>query len=276
MGKIKQGILGGFRGKVGSVVGQRINGAWIMKAYQGEVKNPKTVGQEYYRSIFAKTSSIMKSACPADWSFLKTAKIGVGSNARTEAFRYVYAFKRFEVTEGVVWQYEPRVERMGIVPTVPFTINFAGAGQSGIVLGTPAQAGTPGEYFFGFDFAGVSENLVADFLSAEDIHLKIWYINTNGQWAYWQDFLLTPEVVNDSIPLNQLPNCGAFGTPDEINARIATRVTNMGEFYPLGESHINANQYPRQLLWSIEGITESGLPRVFGVGVKDTDIRISQ
>ena len=276
MGQIKQGILGGFKGKVGSVVGQRINGAWIMKAYQGDVKNPKSTAQNYYRSIFAKSAGIMKGACPADWSFLKSAKIGDGSNARTEAFRYVYAFMRFEVTEGVVWQYEPKVERTGIVPTVPFTINFAGADQSGIVLGTPAQASNPGEYYFGFDFSGVSENMVADFLSASDIHLKIWYINNAGRWDYWQDFLLKPTVVDDSIPVNQLPNCGAFGTSDEVGARINTKISNVGEFYPLGESHINANQYPRQLLWSIEGITESGLPRVFGVGVKDTNIRIAQ
>lgn len=275
MGKIKQGILGGFRGKVGSVVGQRINGEWIMKAYQGDVKNPKSTGQEYYRSIFAKTSQIMKSTCPADWSFLKSAKIGVGSNARTEAFRYVYAFKRFEVTEGVVWQYEPKIEKTGIIPTVPFTIDHAGS-QNGIVLGSSAQAAQPGEYFFGFDFSNVSENTVADFLSASDIYLKIWYIDNNGEWAHTQAFLLEPTIVDDSIPLTQLPNCGAFNTADEVGAGVVTRITNMDEFNLLGGSYVDANKYPRQLLWSIEGITETGLPRVFGVGVKDTNIRIDQ
>lgn len=275
MGKIKQGILGGFKGKVGSVVGQRINGEWIMKAYQGEVKNPKSTAQNYYRAVFAKTAELMKSACPADWSFLKSAKIGIGSNARTEAFRYVYAFKRFEATEGVVWQYEPKVERTGIVPAVPFTIDKAG-NDMGIILGMPSQASNLGEYYFGFDFTGVSENMVADLLSASDLILKVWYINRDGQWDYWQDFILTISDLDNSVPLSRLPNCGVFQTPDEVGTRIVAKVTNFGEFYPLGGEHINAVRYPRQLLWSIEGITEAGLPRVFGVGVKDTNIRVTQ
>lgn len=276
MGKIKQGILGGFKGKVGSVVGQRINGEWIMKAYQGDVKNPKSTAQNYYRSIFSKAAGILKSACPADWSFLKSAKISVGSNARTEAFRYVYAFKRFEVTEGAIWQYEPKVETTGIVPTIPLTIDFAGAGQSGIALGTSADAANPGEKYFGFDFSRVSGNMVADFLAAEDVSLKIWFINNNGEWAHTEEFVLQPTIGDDSIPLSQLPNCGAFSTVDEVGARVFTKVNNLSEFPALGDNYFTQNNYPKQLLWSIEGVTESGLPRVFGVGVKDTSIRISQ
>lgn len=275
MGKIKQGILGGFKGKVGSVVGQRINGEWIMKAYQGDVKNPKSTAQNYYRSIFEKASGIMKASCPADWSFLKSAQIGVGSNARTEAFRYVYAFKRFEVTEGV-WKYEPKVEKTGIVPTVPLTLDVAGAGQRGIALGSSADAANPGEKFFGFDFSRVSDNVVHDFLNAEKVILKIWYINNNGEWAYTQEFELQVNEGDDSIPLRQLPNCGVFGTSDEVGARVFTKVSNLSEFPALGSEYYTQDNYPKKLLWSIEGVTESGLPRVFGVGVKDTSIRISQ
>ena len=34
MGKFNQGILGGFTGKVGNVVGARSRGQWIYRAYQ--------------------------------------------------------------------------------------------------------------------------------------------------------------------------------------------------------------------------------------------------
>lgn len=276
MAKIKQGILGGFKGKVGSVVGQRINGEWIMKAYQGDVKNPKSTAQNYYRSIFSKAAGILKSTCPLDWSFLKSAKIEAGSNARTEAFRYVYAFKRFEVAEGGVWQYEPKVEATGIVPTIPLTLDYAGAGQCGIALGTAADAAAPGEKFFGFDFSRVSSNMVTDFLAAENVSLKIWFIDRNGEFAHTSEFVLQPTIGDDSIPYSQLPNCGVFGTSDEVGARVFTKVTNVSELPALGNEYFTQNNYPKKLLWSIEGVTESGLPRVFGVGVKETSIRISQ
>lgn len=45
MGVIKQGILGGFSGKVGGVVGSSWKGISVMKAKPLSVANPKTAGQ---------------------------------------------------------------------------------------------------------------------------------------------------------------------------------------------------------------------------------------
>jgi hypothetical protein len=45
MGKIKQGILGGFKGKVGTVIGSSWNGIAYMRGLAQSVKNPKTAGQ---------------------------------------------------------------------------------------------------------------------------------------------------------------------------------------------------------------------------------------
>jgi len=45
MGKIKQGILGGFKGKVGTVIGSSWNGIAYMRGLAQSVKNPKTAAQ---------------------------------------------------------------------------------------------------------------------------------------------------------------------------------------------------------------------------------------
>lgn len=50
MGIIKQGILGGFSGKVGSVVGTSWKGRAVMKAMPLSVANPRTTGQVTQRN----------------------------------------------------------------------------------------------------------------------------------------------------------------------------------------------------------------------------------
>jgi hypothetical protein len=53
MGKIKQGILGGFSGKVGSVIGASWKGINYMRSIPQHVHNPRTEGQVNQRSKFA-------------------------------------------------------------------------------------------------------------------------------------------------------------------------------------------------------------------------------
>lgn len=53
MGTIKQGILGGFSGKVAGVVGSSWKGIAVMKALPLSVANPKTAGQVAQRTKFA-------------------------------------------------------------------------------------------------------------------------------------------------------------------------------------------------------------------------------
>ena len=52
MGKIKQGILGGFKGKVGTVIGASWNGIAYMRGLPQSVKNPKTAAQQSQRAFF--------------------------------------------------------------------------------------------------------------------------------------------------------------------------------------------------------------------------------
>lgn len=52
MGKISQGILGGFRGKVGNVIGGNWKGIDYMRVKPASVANPQTDGQMDQRSRF--------------------------------------------------------------------------------------------------------------------------------------------------------------------------------------------------------------------------------
>ena len=53
MGKISQGILGGFSGKVGNVIGGNWKGIDYMRVKPANVANPKTEGQVDQRSKFS-------------------------------------------------------------------------------------------------------------------------------------------------------------------------------------------------------------------------------
>lgn len=53
MARIKNGVLGGFTGKVGEVIGQTYDGISTMRAMPKEVKNPKTIAQEQHRAKMA-------------------------------------------------------------------------------------------------------------------------------------------------------------------------------------------------------------------------------
>ncbi len=58
MGKIKQGILGGFKGKVGTVIGVSWNGISYMRGLAQSVKNPKTAAQLQQRAFFKDLQSL--------------------------------------------------------------------------------------------------------------------------------------------------------------------------------------------------------------------------
>ena len=59
MGKIKQGILGGFKGKVGTVIGSSWNGIAYMRGLAQSVKNPKTAAQTTQRGFFREVLDIV-------------------------------------------------------------------------------------------------------------------------------------------------------------------------------------------------------------------------
>ena len=58
MGIIKQGILGGFKGKVGNVIGTSWKGRAVMKAMPLSVANPRTALQVTQRSKFGEVTKV--------------------------------------------------------------------------------------------------------------------------------------------------------------------------------------------------------------------------
>ena len=53
MATFSKGILGGFSGRVGNIVGARIFGIDVMRSYQPNVKNPRTPAQVAQRNKFS-------------------------------------------------------------------------------------------------------------------------------------------------------------------------------------------------------------------------------
>ena len=60
MGRIRKGILGGFSGKVGTVVGSSWKGIAYMRSLPLKVKNPRTQPQRMQRSKFALSLSLLQ------------------------------------------------------------------------------------------------------------------------------------------------------------------------------------------------------------------------
>lgn len=83
MGTIKRGILGGFKNKVGSVIGSSWKGIDTMRSMPLSVANPNTAKQKEVRSLFKTlvmaTSSVNSTLIRPYWS--RFAKKMTGSNA---------------------------------------------------------------------------------------------------------------------------------------------------------------------------------------------------
>ena len=159
MGKFNQGILGGFTGKVGGVVGARSRGQWIYRAYQGIVKNPKTIAQTKQREQFKIFSQEVTKVCKAD-AFKFNAAF---PNAMTEhsflvsiCFNMLRAYKKnpkkpFETMKNV--GISQGIENIGgLIDYAP--IASAGSPITGPAFGSQEDAKAPGEKYYGLNFGG--------------------------------------------------------------------------------------------------------------------------
>ena len=70
MGKIKQGILGGFKGKVGTVIGASWNGIAYMKGLPQSQKDPKTAAQMRQRAFFREVQNLVGQLTAEQQRFL--------------------------------------------------------------------------------------------------------------------------------------------------------------------------------------------------------------
>ena len=70
MGKIKQGILGGFKGKVGTVIGSSWNGIAYMRGQAQSVRNANTPAQQKQRAFFREVQEIIGQLSNEQLAFL--------------------------------------------------------------------------------------------------------------------------------------------------------------------------------------------------------------
>jgi hypothetical protein len=79
MGHIKKGILGGFSGTIGNVVGANWKGIAYMRTRPQKIKNPRTPAQVEHRRKFAYVVNFLKPLIQR----LQTTTIGLICSAYT-------------------------------------------------------------------------------------------------------------------------------------------------------------------------------------------------
>ncbi|MBR6439309.1 MAG: hypothetical protein IKS65_09060 [Bacteroidales bacterium] len=104
MGTIKKGILGGFSGKVGTVVGASWKGISYMRGQALHTKNPRTAGQIYQRNA-------MKAIALALRPIASILSITFKNSAQ----------KMSGYNKAVSINYKEAVENVGGVPTVNYS-----------------------------------------------------------------------------------------------------------------------------------------------------------
>lgn len=87
MGTIKKGILGGFSGKVGNVVGASWRGIEYIRSLPANVFNPRTEGQVKQRTKFSIIGRMLKTFVPIIRVGF-AASAGRGKSTYSEAMKY--------------------------------------------------------------------------------------------------------------------------------------------------------------------------------------------
>lgn len=108
MGKIKQGILGGFNGTTGSVVGASWKGIAYMRGKAQSIKNPRTSAQQNNRTLFGIISDIMsKSKFAIDFGYKMSAvkkspfNVAVQKNVKAQqSFAPVFNYTVLQFSDG--------------------------------------------------------------------------------------------------------------------------------------------------------------------------------
>lgn len=94
MGTIKKGIMGGFSGKVGNVVGASWNGIDYIRSLPAKVKNPKSPGQVTQRHRFALVGKFMRAIAPvARVGFKGSAEVGNSPYSTAMSYNINHAVK---------------------------------------------------------------------------------------------------------------------------------------------------------------------------------------
>lgn len=156
MGKFNQGILGGFTGKVGGVVGARSRGQWIYRAYQGVVKNPKTIAQTMQREQFRIFSQEIARICKAERPIFDSA---FPKGMTYQSFLVNVCFNMLRVYQKYPKRPFESMKNVGLsnaIGNIGGLINYAPTATAGAKPEAPAFGDTEGlkdaALFYGLNF----------------------------------------------------------------------------------------------------------------------------
>lgn len=233
MGKFNQGILGGFTGKVGNVVGARSRGEWIYRSYQGVVKNPKTIAQTKQREQFRIFSQEVTKVCKADMfrfnaafpkamtehSFLVSICFNMLRAYQTNPKKPFEIMKNVGLTKGIV-------NIGGVIDYAP--VASAGSPISGPAFGSKVDAQSPGEKFYGLNFGGdvnYYSEVIADKGTENNQHrfLAMWLTKGNDGFYHVviarQSDLFGIATTSDAINMfSGVAKCNFTNTSSETDA----------------------------------------------------------
>ena len=82
MARIRDGLFGGFSGKLGNIVGVFRNGSYHLRTVPARVSNPKTPEQQANRTAFGMRSTLARRLKP----FIATSLSGTGKTSYWGAF----------------------------------------------------------------------------------------------------------------------------------------------------------------------------------------------
>ena len=114
MAKLHQGILDGFSGTVGTVIGYRRNNQWFMRAKPRFVANPRTEAQQAHRRQFGDMVSLASKLLPV-------LKVGLRHYASQHAMTAGNAFVHLNWVRDRAISLKDMKVSVGPVPMVTFT-----------------------------------------------------------------------------------------------------------------------------------------------------------
>lgn len=130
MATIKQGILGAFSGKVGSVVGSSWKGIAIMKALPASVANPKTAKQVIQRGKMSSAVSFAKEVLPQVIKPLNDRFVSRMSGYNSFIQQNIKCFEGGELTKPEDLQISPRVNKAQLIDAIAAEGKFGKATAS--------------------------------------------------------------------------------------------------------------------------------------------------
>jgi len=148
MGKITQGILGGFSGKVGTVIGGNWKGIDYMRSRATNVTNPNTTAQKDQRSKFSLTLSFLQPIT----DFIKIGFKGYA--IKMTAFNSAMSYNVKNAIAGVYPDY-----------SMDYTQALVSRGSLAGALNPVANSAAAGEVTFSWDDNSIESNANADDLT---------------------------------------------------------------------------------------------------------------